>query len=57
MTQQQKSHKINVILNPKEMKKINVLPLKRGCPRGKRHPTTVKGGCLRHQTTLKTDGP
>jgi len=34
--------------------------LKRGCPRGERHPTTVKIGCRRqhhHQTTLKTDAP
>jgi len=44
MTQQQKSHNIKVSLN-KQMKKINVLPLKRGCLRGERHPTTVKTGC------------
>jgi len=58
ITQQQKSHKINVSLN-KQMKK-NVLPLKRGCRRGERHPTTVKRGCRRgdhHQTTLKKDAP
>jgi len=44
MTQQQKSHNIKVSLN-KQMKKINVLPLKRGCPRGEHRPTTVKTGC------------
>jgi len=38
------------------MKKINVLPLKTGCPRGEHHPTTVKTGCPRrhrHPTTVK----
>jgi len=55
MTQQQKSHNINVSLN-KQMENINVLPLKIGCPRGERHPTTVKTGCRkrhRYPTTVK----